>query len=951
LPQAAGYKRIAGDDGERRHRMTGMAYRDLMTIETGSSASTRLVGREAEMQAIDAVLAGLSQHGTALLVRGEAGIGKSALIEYAKHRAGAQGAVILGAVGVESESHLAFAGLHQMLQPMLRSEDLLSSPQREALDAAFGFSAKTEPDRFRVALAAFRLICDAADAAPVVLFADDAHLIDKSSLEVFAFIARRLDSEPVAMLAAIRDEFAAPSLEEARLPVIRLEPLAGLAATTVLDECAPELAPAVRVRVLEEAAGNPLALVELASAVADERAPPYVARVNERLPLTARLQRTFAGRLESLEQPTRLALLAVALDDRAPLDEALAAASELHSGQVTRQAFDPAVTARLMSIRGEHVDFRHPLMRSAVLQVATPAQVHDMHGAFQKVVQDPERQLWHQAAFTIGHDDELAGRLDDYAELARRRGATATATASLERAAALSSDARKTGERLVRAAALDYELGLDDAVRELLRQAAALPLGTLDEARMSWLRQMVDGNVWSSTGATRVFVSIAERQLHGGDADGALSSLVPLALRCWWTHTRSQTREYLVAAATQMPFPEEDPRKLAVLALANPEICGAAVQRHLARVRLEDVGDPVASMQLGLAGTAIGDFVCAGRNLAPAVEQLRAQGRLGLLAQALLYQAWASTYTGEWRAAAAAAAESTALARETRQPQYGLTARLVSALLAALRGVDDDLESLLASPERLLIETKGGPMLAPAHLARGTAALGEGRNEEAFERLWPIFDHKDPTSHPYLSWWAVLELAEAGVRGDHRTDVAAVVSELEPIALRCGSPMLQAGLACARPLLVEDAQADAQHHAALAQDLTRWPFLRARAHLNYGEWLRRQRRVAESRWPLPTAAELFSALGATRWSERARQELRATGETVTRRGPDARDQLTPQELQIAELAATGLSNREIGARLFLSHRTISSHLYRIFPKLEIASRAQLAHALANSAGH
>jgi DNA-binding CsgD family transcriptional regulator len=921
-----------------------MPYLGPMSFATDRSAPPRLIGREAETRTIDELVGGLPQRGAAMLVSGEVGIGKSALVDYAKRQAVAQGATVLEAVGVESELHLAFAGLHQLLQPLLRLRG--ESSQREALEAAFDASEATETDRFRVALAAFRLICDEADTAPVLLIADDAQWIDRSSLEVVAFIARRLESERVGMLAAVRAGLLATPLDEVRLPVIRLEALKTDAAGALLDELAPELPPTLRGRVLQEAAGNPLGLVELAASVAGN---DLVARDLEHLPLSSRLERTFAGRLDALQKQTRVVLLAAALDNQASLQELLAATSELGSDQPIFDVLAPAVDARLINIRGESIAFRHPLVRSAVLQLATPSQVREIRGALVAVVHDSERRLWHQAALAVGNDDELADRLDEYAELTRRRGATATASASLERAAKLSSDSRRTGERLVRAAALDYELGMDDGVRDLLRQAASLPLGTLEEARMSWLRQMVDGNVWSGAGATRVFVSIAERLLQGGDPEGALASLVPVALRCWWTHTRPQTRSYLVSAAKEMPFPKQDPRMLAVIALAHPDLRGAEVQVHMARIRPEDIDDPVDAMHIGLAATAIGDFARAAPYLEASAGQLREQGRLGLLAQALLYQAWAGTYTGDWRAAAAAAAESSELARETRQAQFGLTARLIGALLSALRGVDDNVESLVAGPERVLIQTNGGPMLAPAHLARGTAALGDGRYEEAFEHLWPIFDDNDPAFHRYLRWWAVLDIAEAGTQSTHRLQVASIVDELEPIASQCGSPILRAGLACAKPLLADDDDVEAQFQAALELDLSSWPFLRARTSLNYGEWLRRQRRIAESRRLLRTAAELFGALGATRWNERALQELRATGETVARRGPDNRDELTPQELQIAELAAAGLSNREIGTRLFLSHRTISTHLYRIFPKLGITSRAQLARVLASDA--
>ena len=240
---------------------------------------------------------------------------------------------------------------------------------------------------------------------------------------------------------------------------------------------------------------------------------------------------------------------------------------------------------------------------------------------------------------------------------------------------------------------------------------------------------------------------------------------------------------------------------------------------------------------------------------------------------------------------------------------------------------------------------KGGPLLAPAHLARGAAALGEGRHEDAFRALWPVFDEDDPAYHRFMRWPAVLDFVEAGARGEHAADVTRVTGELEAIASRGEPPILRAGLACARPLLSEDDHAEALFVAALGEEFGTYPFLRARTLFSFGRWLRRQRRSADSRAPLRDAINLFDALGATRWSGRARRELRATGEKIGPRTPEARDRLTAQELQIAELAAAGLSNREIGERLFLSHRTIGSHLYRIFPKLGITARAQLPAAL------
>jgi DNA-binding CsgD family transcriptional regulator len=914
-----------------------------MSVSSPSAASLELIGRARETQRLDAVLDHLRERGDALVIVGEAGIGKSALLNRARDRASRLGARVLSIVGVESEAELAFAALHQLLRPISRRIASLPDPQRQALDAAFGIADEVEPDPFRVALAAFQLVSGAADSSPLILIVDDAQWIDRSTLGVLTFIARRLENEPAALVAAVRDGFATP-LEEARLPIVQLASLDEADAAELLDRTAPDLAPSLRARVLEEAAGNPLGIIELAHAVplADDS---HQLLSRSPVTLTARLERAFAARLDGLPEPTRLVLLAAALGSGASLDELVAAASRLHDEPITPAAVDSAAAVGLAVLDGTEVRFGHPLMRSAVQQAAAPGQVLAMYEALAQVVTDPERQLWHRAMATLGYDEEVAAALEAHADAARRRGAVSVAAAALERAANLTADPHRRGDRLVRAAALAYDLGLVDVVRRLLQQAEPLDVGSLEAARLTWLRQMISGDVWFETGATKTFVTIAQQMVDGGDPDLALRSLVPIAHRCWWTRPRLRTRQYLVDAAERVGVPDEDPRLLVVIALAHPEVTGPSVLRRVAQTQLYEVTDPVSAMYVGVAAEKAGDFATGARFLARAVARLREQGRLGMLTQALVHYAWAATWADDWEAAATAAAEGARLARDSRQPQFGLTGELVASLATALRGHEHDAEAMVAGPEQTLLAMKGGPLLAPAHLARGAAALGDGRHDDAFRELWPIFDENDPAFHRFMRWPAVLDLVEAGGRGEHAEQVSEVTGELERIAKRSEPPILRAGLTCARPLMVGDELAEPLFLAALGQDLTAHPFLRARTLFSFGRWRRRQRRSADSRGPLRDAIDLFDALGATRWSERARQELRATGEKIGPRAPDARDRLTAQELHIAQLAADGLSNRDIGERLFLSHRTIGSHLYRIFPKLGITARGQLRAAL------
>src|SRR5438309_2289635 len=791
-----------------------------------------LIEREQECAVLDALVDRLRDGGGTVVVRGEAGIGKSVLLQRVRGRAEAQGARPLVTVGVESEAEVAFAGLHQLLRPVIGALAQQPEPQRQVLEAALGFGVDHTPDPFRVAVAAFQLICDVADSVPLVLIVDDAQWLDRSTLNVISFIARRLEVEHVGLVAAIRREQAGP-FDDARLPTIDLERLSASAAAHLLDREAPELHPVVRARVLAEASGNPLALVELANSMGRSgeqlSAPPTT--------LTARLDRAFANRLGELAPPTRAALLAAALDSRASLDEIA------RSSRAGVESLQPAVDAELVEIADDSVRFRHPLIRSAVRQAASAQQILEMYRALGEVVADPERQLWHRAMSAKGPDENIASALEQHARLAAARGAVTVAGAALERAAALTADSPKKGARLVAAAEIAYDLGLVESARRLVDQAVSFDLGDRDLARLAWFRQILSGSVWFESGAARTFVSIAEQLRDGGDADMALRSLVPIAHRSWWTRTKTRTREYLVEAAMAMGMADDDPRVLVVVGLAHPELTGPA-----------------------------------------------------------------------------------------------------------LRGNEADLESVLAEPERALLAMKGGPLLATAHLARGAAALGDGRHDDAFQQLWPVFDDNDSAFHRFMRWQALLDLVESAAGSGQTSRLTEVIEDLEAISRHSEPPILDLNLACARPLLAADDRAEPLFAAALAQDLAGYPFLRARTLFSLGRWLRRQRRSAESRSPLRESVTLFDALGAAAWSGRARQELRATGERVGRRAPDVRDRLTAQELQIAQLAAEGLSNRQIAERLFLSPRTIGGHLYRIFPKLEITARAQLRDALADRVG-
>src|SRR3989454_5075201 len=555
-------------------------------------AGPELIEREQESAVLDALVDRLRDGGGAVVVRGEAGIGKSVLLQRVRRRAEAQGVRPLITVGVESEAEFAFAGLHQLLRPVIGALAELPESQRQTLEAALGLGVDLKPDSFRVAVAAFQLICEVADSVPVVLIVDDAHWLDGSTLSVIAFIGRRLEAEHVALVAAFRSG-QSTSLDDARLATLDLERLSASAAARLLDRTAPELHPVLRARVLAESSGNPLALVELARSMGrsgEQLSPPSTT-------LTSRLERAFASRLRDLSPDTRAGLLAAALDSRASLNEIARS-----SGQ-SLESLQPAVDGDLVEIADDRVRFRHPLIRSAVRQAASAQQVLEMYRALAEVVADPERQVWHRAMAANRPDESIASALEQHARLAAARGAVTVAGTALERAAALTADSRNKGARLVAAAETAYELGLVESARRLVDEAKSFELSTRDIARLAWFRQILSDSVWFESGAARTFVTIAEQLRDGGDADIALRSLVPIAHRCWWTRTKTRTRQYLVDTATSMGLPDDDPRVLAVIALADPEMTGASVRERVAHLRLQEVGDPLAAMNVGIAAS------------------------------------------------------------------------------------------------------------------------------------------------------------------------------------------------------------------------------------------------------------------------------------------------------------------------------------------------------------
>jgi ATP/maltotriose-dependent transcriptional regulator MalT len=503
------------------------------------------------------------------------------------------------------------------------------------------------------------------------------------------------------------------------------------------------------------------------------------------------------------------------------------------------------------------------------------------------------------------------------------------------------------GGRLLHAAELAFDLGRFDWMGRILDEVGFLDDVHLERRRRSWILALsLRGPVTAMEGANIAgAIDAVEEAGRDDDVDLALKLLTLIASRCWWVVPDSSVMQHLVAAAERLDLQQSDPTLLHTQAL-TPVERGSTVLSELERHADAGLDDPAAARLLGTVAVWMGALDLASDFLAVAVDGLRRDGRLGLLARALVSQAWVAVQLGTWSVAVPAAEEGLRLAAETGQPFFPTWAQETQALIAAARGDVARVESLLATVERDAVQFASPAMMQIVVHARGSAALAAGRHDEAFAQLRRLNDPADPSFHPVGQGWAVADLAEAAISSGQVDAVGPIVADLERLATTMPSPWLHIGLRHARAVLAAEADAEPLFQAALDADLTRWPLARARLQLAYGSWLRRQRRVAESRAPLRAARDGFDALGLTSWGERARQELRASGEASRVRSADVLDHLTPQELHIAQLAARGLSNREIGQQLYLSHRTVGFHLYRIFPKLDISSRAQLASALA-----
>jgi DNA-binding CsgD family transcriptional regulator len=915
-------------------------------------------GRARECEELDHLLDRVrGRRSQVLVLCGEAGIGKTALLDYVEGRA--SGCHVARATGVESEMELSFAGLHQLCAPMLDRLEHLPGPQQEALGIAFGLRVGTAPDRFRVSLAALGLLSSFAEKQPLVCLVDDAQWLDRASAQVLGFVARRLFAESVGLVFAVRDPSERPEL--AGLPPLDVRGLSTPDARALFDWAIPwRVDERVKDRIVAESRGNPLALQEMSRAgTVAQLAGGYGA--TDAAPLTGRIEKGFQQQALALPDETRRLLRIAAAE---PLgDLALLWRAARHLG-VSPDAAAAAESADLIELRGGRVYFRHPLVRAALHATGTVAERRAIHAALAEATDaaiDPDRRAWHRALAVLDEDEALALELEASAARAQARGGLVAAAAFLERAALATPDPSRRTARLLSAAAARFDAGMPDAAHELVVRAASgpAPLDELQRARIDRMRAQIVFARRRGGDAPRLLLDAA-RRLHPLDAGLARDTYLEAIGAAIYAGRLAAigARDAATAARTAPPAPQ--PPRLTDLLLEGmvARFTGDytssidALRRALSAFRRQAVTAEGPPCWLWIACPVAPEPLAADlwddeawHELAEtAVHVARDAGALAVLPIALTYRAGVHVHAGEFAAASALLEEADAitLAMGNAPLRYGTLS------LAAWRG--DEAPAVRVIDQCRRDATARGDGRALGLIGYVTAVLnnGLGRYDAALAGAEEACEDEDLGFYG----WSLVELIEAAARTGAYEKANAALQELESRTRAAGTDWGLGMLDRSRALLSDGAIADALYRESIERlARCRIAVHAARARLIYGEWLRRENRRVDAREQLRAAFAMLDDIGADAFAERARRELLATGETVRKRTADSSNTLTAQETQIALLAAEGRTNPEIAARLFISARTAEYHLHKVFAKLGINSRRELHRALPVSRPH
>ena len=905
-----------------------------------------LVDRGGEREVLDRLVAGvLAGQSRVLVLRGEAGVGKSALVEYLA--AAAAGCRVVRASGVESEMELAFAGVHALCVPMLGRLKCLPGPQRDALSTAFGLSAGPPPDRFLVGLAVLSLLADAAEEQPLVCIVDDAQWLDLVSSLTLTFVARRLLAERVGLVFAQRESGEERGLSG--LPELAIGGLAAADARLLLDTTFPgPLDGRVRERILAEAGGNPLALLELPRGLTPAALAGGFGLPGE-LTLTNRIEQGFVRRLDPLSAETRLLLLLAAAEPVGDVALLWRAAELLGIGA---EAAGSAHAAGLVEL-GAGVRFRHPLVRSAAYRAATAPERRAVHGILAEATDpefDPDRRAWHLAAAAPGPDEEVAAELERSAGRAQARGGLAAAAAFLLRAVALTKDPARRVERALTAAQVNLRAGAFEPAAALLAIAEAGALGELERARVDVLHAEIAFAQARGSEAPPLLLAAA-RRLEALDVPLARETYLEAVSAVIFTGHLARSpglREVGEAARGAPPPPLLRASDLLLDALAVRLTDGHSASVPIVDRAVQAFCDEAISVQealrwLFLASISASDLWDYERwymLVTRRVTIAREAGALSELPLALDACGYAHLFAGELAAAASLIEEARTVSAAigSKAPPFGALA------LAAFRGREREARALIDATISAAVQRGQGLGATVAHWANALLCNGLGQYEDALAAAHEAARHQQELCAPQ---WALAELVEAAARSGAPELANDALERLSETTRASGTDWALGVEARSRALLSTGDAAELLYREAIERlARTRVGVELARAQLVYGEWLRREHRRVDARDQLRAAHDLFSRIGAEAFAERALRELLPTGATVRRLTSETRDALTLQEAQIARLAAEGDTNPEIGTRLFISPRTVEYHLHKVFTKLGVSSRKELRGALA-----
>ena len=915
----------------------------------------RLRGRVSECATLRGLIATVKSGSSQVLVlRGEAGVGKTALLEFTAEMA--SGVRCLHVAGVQSDMELAFAGLQQLCAPLLNHHDELPEPQREALNVAFGRGVGSAPDRFLVGLAVLSLMAAAADDRPLLCLIDDTQWLDQVSAQTLAFVARRLLAEPVGIVFAARD---AGAQALAGLPELMIGGLSDADARDLLDSVVlGRIDARVRDRIVAETRGIPLALLEVPRNVSAAELSGGFGNLGVRRS-AGQIEESYVHRVQSLPADTRKLLLVAAAEPVGDAALFLRVAARLG---IAVDALGPAEAGGLIEF-GPRMRFHHPLVRSAAYRAADMADRRAIHRALADATDpqsDPDRRAWHAANAATGPDDAVAAELEASAGRAQKRGGIAATATFLERATALTSDPARRVARAIAAAQAKRDAADPAAAHELLAVAELGPLSHLQNAQVARLRAQMEfarsrgGELGSPPLAEPASQLLeAAMRLENLDDDLAREAYLEALTAAMYAGRLGEpgalpnVAEAARAAVGRVPNLQR-PIDLLLSGLANLITSGTSEAAVPLRAALEQIchappsdGQPLRLASLGLA---VVQEIAAGELWDDAiwhqlasnmVRRARDSGALAVLPSALVFLAGTHIFAGEFATATTLLEEATSIAAAT---DHLAPMRYHSLSLATLRGIPADvLPNLEAAAAR---GTARGEGRALGMNGWATAVLnnGLGRYEEAFAAAREACEYDDLGLHG----WRLSELIEAAVRCGELETAAVAARRLEERAGASGTEFGLGFSASARALIADDEHADVLFAEGIERlERTRMVIHLARAHLRYGEWLRRVNRRVDARRHLGKAHEMFTRMGAQAFAERARRELVATGEKIAKQPSGSGDELTAQETQIARLAGDGFTNQEIGAQLFISTHTVEWHLRKVFVKLGITSRRQL----------